>query len=244
MAEQSSSSRSTAVPFPTDDNILIDLVSHSIQDTFILKKSIDVKSVSGSMKIKVEPSPTPTHYLIRELNTLSISGSLQLDITNQLGPFLLNSSHTSTSGSMKISYPSDWCGTIEMTLGSGSYRIKSDIKDVRVVSDVVNPTNTKERKVLALKGNPTGEYSTLKIQSQSGSVELRFDNRPPLRELTDAEILREEEETARHNSNKEKREQDGAAVTRANAPHIEHPPSYDQSERENILTQVAGRDPN
>ncbi|KAF3922554.1 hypothetical protein ABW21_db0206810 [Orbilia brochopaga] len=217
----STSSRPTVPTLPKDDEILVDMYTQSVKNTFPLKRKVTIKSLSGSIKAEVVPSPTPSTELVRTLDTTTVSGSQHVTVATSLGPFLLDSSHSTTSGSIKLLYPHDWCGTIELSLTHGSYDIRSDIGDVTVVRDVVDPP-TRERSVLALKGNPQEgeEFSTMKIHAKTGSVSVRFEKMPPLRDLTSAEVRAEEEARRKATSagppppNKEQKEKSGAAVSR------------------------------
>ncbi|KAF3922623.1 hypothetical protein AA313_de0210032 [Arthrobotrys entomopaga] len=276
-AGASSSSRPSIPKLPRDDEILVDVMGQSVKDTYHLKRLVTLKSVSGSIKSKIAPSPTPTTELVRTLHTQTVSGSQHITISTSLGPFLMDSSHHTTSGSIKVTYPDDWCGTIEISSTSGSYEIRSSLEDTVVVRDVVDQ-NSRERHILALKGNPREgeEFSTMKIITKSGSVQINFEKMPPLRDLTEDEIRREQEEAVRRNErsgggadgggrpNKEQKERQGAPVVRAASStetaqdppsHTERqpapqsgsstadmPPSYEQSEEENVRIQVAGRD--
>ncbi|KAK6533808.1 hypothetical protein TWF694_002737 [Orbilia ellipsospora] len=279
-AASSSSSRPSIPKLPRDDEILVDVQSQSVKDSYHLKRLITLKSVSGSIKAKIAPSPTPTTELVRTLHTQTVSGSQHITISTSLGPFLMDSSHHTASGSIKVTYPDDWCGTIEITATGGSYEIRSNLEDTVVVRDVVDPSS-KERHILALKGNPREgeEFSTMKIVTKTGSVQVNFEKATPLRDLTEDEIRREQEDAMRKNErsgggpsggrpNKEQKERQGAPVVRAattetvqNPPaHMEleqqpqqsppqsgsstadMPPSYEQSEEENVRIQVAGRD--
>ncbi|KAJ6256882.1 hypothetical protein Dda_8752 [Drechslerella dactyloides] len=274
-APSSSSGRPTVPTLPRDDEILVDMYTQSVKNTFPLKKKVTIKSVSGSIKAEIVPSPTPSAELVRSLETHSSSGSQQITVATSLGPFLLDSNHSTASGSMKLVYPSDWCGTIELSLIHGCYDVRSDLGDVTVVRDVVEPS-TRERSVLALKGNPQEgeEFSTMKVVSKTGSISIRFEKMPPLRDLTSAEVRAEEESRRRASavpppSNKEKKEKSGVAVVRPSvsasasvdappeqslpqgesqrqeqqqAQQADLPPSYEQSEEENVRIQVAGRD--
>lgn len=277
-SSSSSSGRATVPTLPRDDEILVDMYTQSVKNTFPLKKKVTIKSVSGSIKAEIVPSPTPSTELVRSLETHSTSGSQQITVATSLGPFLLDSNHSTASGSMKLVYPSDWCGTIELSLMHGCYDVRSDLGDVTVVRDVVEPS-TRERSVLALKGNPQEgeEFSTMKVVSKTGSISIRFEKTPPLRDLTSAEVRAEEEARRRASavpppSNKEKKEKSGVAVVRPSvsasasvdapleqslpqgesqrqeqpqpqqAGAADLPPSYEQSEEENVRIQVAGRD--
>nr|ABU41926.1 hypothetical protein [Dactylellina haptotyla] len=274
----SSSARPSVPDFPKDDEILVDLVTQSINNTFNLKKLVTVKCISGSIKARIVPSPTPTTELVRTLHTHSTTGSQQITVETSLGPFLMDSIHSTNTGSMKMTYPEDWCGTIEITLSHGSYDVRSSLGDTAVVRDVVDP-NTRERNILVLKGNPRQgeEFSTMKVKSKTGSIAIRFEKMPPLRDLTEYEIQREEEEARRNERNnqgssdgrpnKEEKERQGAPVIRPattdivdNPPSVQPelqpqqppqqrttvesdlPPSYEQSEEENVRIQLAGRD--
>ncbi|KAK6347362.1 hypothetical protein TWF696_007430 [Orbilia brochopaga] len=276
-SSSSSSSRPTVPTLPKDDEILVDMYTQSVKNTFPLKRKVTIKSVSGSVKAEVVPSPTPSTELVRSLETHTMSGSQHITVSTSLGPFLLDSNHSTASGSIKLVYPADWCGTIELSLMHGSYDIRSDLGDVTVVRDVVDPS-TRDRSVLALKGNPQEgeEFSTMKITSKTGSVSVRFEKMAPLRDLTAAEVRAEEEARKRASAgppppNKEQKEKSRAAVYRpslsstsanagseqtpqqSEAPRQEQqqtqqaagadlPPSYEQSEEENVRIQVAGRD--
>ncbi|KAK6527350.1 hypothetical protein TWF281_010530 [Arthrobotrys megalospora] len=296
----SSSGRPTIPAFPKDDEILVQVWTQAIKNTFNLKKSVSISTMSGSIKADIVPSPTPTTELFRKLNTHTQTGSQHITVSTSLGPFMMDSSHSTMTGSIKAIYPDDWCGTIELSITHGSYKLG----DAVVVRDVVDQT-TRERQILALRGNPREgeEFSTMKVTSKTGSVDIRFDKMPPLRDLTADEIRAEEEEARKRGSNatgfspgsgpstggtgqnKQQKERDGPAVFRPGdgstaasyappppppvhdhhhvhnepSPHHHHhspvgqmrevvpdpddlPPSYEQSEQENVQMQVAGRD--
>ncbi|KAK6329814.1 hypothetical protein TWF730_006112 [Orbilia blumenaviensis] len=308
-AGPSSSGRPPIPVFPKDDEILVQVWTQAIKNSFNLKKSVSISTMSGSIKADIVPSPTPTTELFRKLTTHTNTGSQNITITTSLGPFMMDSSHSTMTGSIKAVYPDDWCGTIELSVTHGSYKLG----DAIVVRDVVDQV-TRERQILALRGNPREgeEFSTMKIVSKTGSVDVRFEKVPPLRDLTAEEMRAEEEEARRRGSstgfstentsgpssgsggrggNKEQKEREGPAVfrpgdgstaadyTSSHPPpppghnyqqqqpldhHNYHshgpaqvqieqhrqvvddpddlPPSYEQSEQENVQMQVAGRD--
>ncbi|KAF3938899.1 hypothetical protein ABW19_dt0210280 [Dactylella cylindrospora] len=277
-SSSSSSGRPPIPKFPKDDEVIVDVISHAIKDTFTLKRAVSVSTISGAICVDIVPSPTPSSALIRKLDTHTTSGAISCSLKTSLGPFLLDASHSTISGAIKVSYPVDWCGTVEMFLTGGSYKIRSDEDDVRVVSDIVDKS-THERRILALKGNPIEgeEWSTLKVRSKSGAIKVSFEKKPPLRDMTEEEARLEEELLRRNTStgerdggegsdsrpmNKEQKERHGPAVTRAartesasppppvnNLQQPERrdgeedlPPSYEQSEADNVLNQLAGRD--
>ncbi|KAF3089927.1 hypothetical protein TWF102_002356 [Orbilia oligospora] len=300
----SESGRPTIPAFPKDDEIVVQVWTQAIKNSFNLKKSVSISTVSGSIKADIVPSPTPSTELFRKLTTQTNTGSQHITISTSLGPFMLDSSHTTMTGSIKAIYPDDWCGTIELSITHGSYKLG----DAVVVRDVVDQ-NTRERQVLALRGNPREgeEFSTMKVTSKTGSVDVRFEKVPGLRNLTEEEVRAEEEEARKRGGmtgfsgpttptggsgsggggqggNKEQKERGGPAVFRpgdgstsasySNQPppppqhqqpppnhHNNHPaafeqrrqvvdehdpddlpPSYEQSEQENVQMQVAGRD--
>ncbi|KAK6512636.1 hypothetical protein TWF481_001518 [Arthrobotrys musiformis] len=296
---ESSSGRPSIPAFPKDDEIMVQVWTQAIKNSFNLKKSVSISTMSGSIKAEIVPSPTPSTELFRKLDTKTNTGSQHITVSTSLGPFMLDSSHSTMTGSIKAIYPDDWCGTIELSITHGSYKLG----DAVVVRDIVNE-NTRERQVLALRGNPREgeEFSTMKIVSKTGSVDVRFEKMPALRSLTEEEVRSEEEEARRRGSNtgfsspappspstgpgagrnKEQKEREGPAVFRPGdgstaasyAPppqqhqrplpnHHSHnhqtlveqhrrvadehdpndlPPSYEQSEQENVQMQVAGRD--
>ncbi|KAK6508737.1 hypothetical protein TWF506_010814 [Arthrobotrys conoides] len=300
----SGSGRPTIPVFPKDDEIVVQVWTQAIKSAYNLKKSVSVSTMSGSIKADIIPSPTPSTELFRKLTTQTNTGSQHITITTSLGPFMLDSSHTTMTGSIKAIYPDDWCGTIELSITHGSYKLG----DAVVVRDVVNQ-NTRAREILALRGNPREgeEFSTMKVTSKTGSVDVRFEKVPPLRNLTVEEVRAEEEEARRRGGmtgfsgptaptsggggqggNKEQKERQGPAVFRPGdgstaasytspppltttatqqhqqpPPNHQHnhqaavqqhrqvvdehdpndlPPTYEQSEQENVQMQVAGRD--
>ncbi|KAK6332942.1 hypothetical protein TWF718_010770 [Orbilia javanica] len=297
----SSSGRPTVPSFPKDDEVVVQVWTQAIKNSFNLKKSVSISTMSGSIKAEVVPSPTPSTEPFRKLTTKTNTGSQHITVSTSLGPFLLDSSHSTMTGSIKAIYPDDWCGTIELSITHGSYKLG----DAVIVRDIVDQ-NTRERQILALRGNPREgeEFSTLKIVSRTGSVDVRFEKMPALRNLTEEEVRAEEEEARRRGGmtgfsgpvggsganggergrSKEQKEREGPAVFRsvggstttgsaAPPPPHQHqnqqpppnhhhhqaaadldrqsndyhdpddlPPSYEQSEQENVQMQVAGRD--
>jgi hypothetical protein len=147
------------------------------------KSSYNTQTYSGLCTVVVLPLPsTSSSHIPREDKFTDIGNDDPYltpripshpdahDIASSRGVAIreLVAGHESTSGSLKVRYPEEWEGKMQVETVSGGIKVGGP--DLRIVSD--SHKNYAWRELIARKGENADQGSVLSVRAVSGSVEI------------------------------------------------------------------------
>ncbi|KAF3915591.1 hypothetical protein ABW21_db0207035 [Orbilia brochopaga] len=103
------------------NNVQITSVSGSINGEYPLYHALDLASTYGTITASVVSANLKEQTGF--IKTNSVSGNTNINFLGKLNPRPLISKHTSVTGDINVTYPSDWQGGLQLTTTSGKITV-------------------------------------------------------------------------------------------------------------------------